>query len=572
MIRLFRIHHAPVKHCAPLLAVGACSPLDGARWRGRWRWLRRLAMLLLAVSLLAAAPRRLAAQFPSTADRLQELEEKVKKLESKTKKQEEELDEAKAILDTKKSSGDKDFFSDGVFTIGGVKLKLGGKAEILFIDSQSEDDPVVGSTNEPDPHFELNRLQLSPVFILNREISVHAQIDFEPEEGRTFLKEMTARHKAAVSSWAESDLRLGLDDRFIRPARRTKNYPLPGNAFWRDESLALQWTWSFFGDREGKPYDSPDAKKAPEGAPDPSDSDVVLEDTERKPVKPEDGTGDEERARRFRTAEEREPGPFDFAVNRGELKVHASVGSGNALNGNEVGFDGAGFNDFVQDDRNVSDDLAIREVGLGIGYARSFQWLGELEVLGFYYNDELNDTSLEFLQDELTVRDPVTGVPVAGYGDSDSKKSYRYGVGAEYFLPASTYLGPDWNPRGGDGFRAQAQWIRGQDGKLRREGWYVQGSYRFSFPERLVADRYFRSIEPIVRFGELNVDLAPSPLLPGTWDRRQLLVGAFIEVTGEVIFKVEYTFNEERTGGRGAAPGPGDVRNNELLVELLLQF
>lgn len=572
MIRQFRIHPVPVKPSVFSFPEYVRNPGVQVRLQSGGRCRRLSAILFVAVSLLAAAPGRLAAQFPSTAERLQALEEKVKKLESKTKKQEKELDEAKSLLDTKKSSSDKDFFSDGVFTIGGAKLKFGGKAEILFIDSQSEDDTVVGSTNNPDPHFELNRLRLTPILILNREISVHSQIDFKPEEGRTLLKELTARHKIALSGWAESEVRLGLDDRFIRPGRRTKSYPLIGNAFWRDESLALQWTWSFFGDRDGQPYGSPDANQPAEGAPDESDSSVVLEDAEGERVELEDSPGAADRARRFREAEAKEPGPFDFAANRGELKVHVSAGSGNTLDQNEVGFDGAGFNDLVQDDRNVMEDLAIREVGIGIGYARSFQWLGELEVLGFYYNDEINDSSLQFLQEDLTVRDPVTDAPTAGYGDSDSKKSYRYGVGAEYFLPASTYLGPDWKPRGGDGFRAQAQWIIGQDGKLRRDGWYVQGSYRFSFPERLIANRYFRSVEPIVRFGELNVDLAPTPLLPGTWDRRQLLVGAFIEVTPEVVFKVEYMFNDERTGAHGPPPGPGDVRNNELLVELLLQF
>ena len=39
----------------------------------------------------------------------------------------------------------------------------------------------------------------------------------------------------------------------------------------------------------------------------------------------------------------------------------------------------------------------------------------------------------------------------------------------------------------------------------------------------------------------------------------------------EVEVRVEYTFNWEDTGGSGA-PGPSSVDNNELMVELLLEF
>jgi hypothetical protein len=172
----------------------------------------------------------------------------------------------------------------------------------------------------------------------------------------------------------------------------------------------------------------------------------------------------------------------------------------------------------------------------------------------------------------LTIRDPVTGSPVAGYGDSSQRTSYRYGVGAEYFFPASTFIGAEGKPRGGDGLRLAGQWIQARDGSLKRDGWYVQGSYRYSFPRRLLFDRYFRGIEPIVRYGVLETDLSPTPLLPGTWDRRQLLVGAIIEVLREVSLKVEYAFNGERTGGRGSTPGPSSVGNDELLIEVILQF
>ena len=108
--------------------------------------------------------------------------------------------------------------------------------------------------------------------------------------------------------------------------------------------------------------------------------------------------------------------------------------------------------------------------------------------------------------------------------------------------------------------------VKIEDGDMRRDGWYVQGSWRVSFG-KLLADRYFRSIEPLVRYGTFRVDvpLGPSPTLPGTWDRKALTLAGIIEVTGDVFVKVEYTFHDEQTGDR-------PIDNDELLVELLLQF
>ena len=98
-----------------------------------------------------------------------------------------------------------------------------------------------------------------------------------------------------------------------------------------------------------------------------------------------------------------------------------------------------------------------------------------------------------------------------------------------------------------------------------------RASWRFSFG-KLLADRYFRSVEPLVRYGVLNVD-APGPVggtfkdpsLPGTWDRQALTLGALVEVTGDIFMKFEYVMNSE--DGSGV-----DVDNDELLIQLLLTF
>ncbi len=523
----------------------------------------RVWLAFAALALANCFPAPAQAQVKSAAERLHDLEKRFEDLEKRNKKQAKELEQVKAALGEKKKSDEKGFFSDGILTIGGgVKLKLGGKAEILLVDSQSERDPIVGNTANPDPRLELNRLRLSPLLLVNKEISLLSQIDFKPDAGRTLLKELVVRYKVDPNWWFRSEARLGLDDRFIRPTRGTKNYPLLGNAFWRDESIALSWMLRF-GDKDGRPEGRARGESLKNASRD--GQDVVLEDSDGQPIEiAEDGGIIGAQTHRS---------PFDFANNLGELRTYFSIGNGNSLDSNEVGFDGASFNDLVQDDRNVTDDLSIREVGLGLGYARSFEWLGDLDLLGFYYNDELSDRSLDFLSNDLTIRNPVTGAPIAGYGDSGSTASYKYGVGGEYFLPSARFLPPQWKARAGDGLRVGGQYIRAHDGKLIRDGWYVQTAYRHSFKKGLLADKYLRSVEPIVRYGVLETNLEPSALLPGTWDRRQLLVGVNIDMYKNIlIVRCEYAFNAERTGGGGSSVGPSSVTNNELLVEVLLQF
>ena len=531
----------------------------------------RVTPFVLFVPLLALSG-HLLAQVKSPAERIQDLEARIEEDEKL-------IADLKKEVEGKKAGKEKSAPPEGFLTLGGATFHLGGKAEILFIDSQNERDPVVGSTLEPDPHFEINRIRLEPRIDWNREVSVEGQLDFKPQQGRTILKELTARHKVQPVWWFGSDARLGLDDRFIRPARETKNYPLIGNAFWRDEEVAFQWILSF-GDKNGRPQEKRKAagkkKKAAQkasaaqggGGPQEEDGaeppESTFDEEASEPAEPEEGA----------VVVKRRKGkdPFDFTKNLGELRTYFSVGNGYNLNNNEIGFDGATFNNLVQDDRNVTRDFSLRDLGFGLGYRRNFSWLGEMEALAFYYNDQLNDTSLQFLQQSLTVRDIVTGKPTAGYGDSNSRQSFRYGAGGEYFLPASVYMPRESGVRGNDGLRISGQWIRGQDGDFERRGWYVQGSYRYSFYAPLIVDRYLKSVEPIVRYGVLTTNLSPVPQLPGTWDRRQVLVGLITELTKNVFLKTEYTFNFEKTGASRAHPGPQGVSNNELLLELLLQF
>ncbi len=481
-------------------------------------------------------------------------------VEEELKKLGEEIDELKEKI--KKLKDDKS--ADSLVTLGGGDLRLGGKVELNFIDSQNDlslDGLGGGFAPEHlDPHLELQRLRLTPVFLLNRWIKVQSQLDFQPD-GDTILKEMAVRHDIQPNWWLRSRFQLGLDDRFIRPARRTKTYPLIGNAFWRDESLAAVWQMTF-GHRKGTAAGVERFQKNSGG--DGSSTGGAFTEGFAEDAGGTDGSADGVE------------GSFDFAANPGAFTTFLSLGQGYQLGHKEVTFDAARFNDIIQDDRELEDDLAFGELGLGLGWQRDFENLGDLAVSAFYFTDSLSQSSVDFLQGDLMTNwgtNPANEVvAVTGYGDSPSSSSSRYGVGFDYFLSAEE-LFPEKKKslRKQDGLRLAFQYITARDGELDRDGWYTQASWRFSFG-KLLADRYFRSVEPLVRYGVLNVD-APGPdggtfkdpSLPGTWDRQALTLGALVEVTGDIFMKFEYVMNSE--DGSGV-----DVDNDELLIQLLLTF
>src|SRR5688572_14881942 len=268
----------------------------------------------MATACLLAFASRGAAQIKSPAERIQELEDRVDSLEKKLRDVEKAGAKAPGGKDGKADSQeereDEFLFSGGVLTIGGVKLRLGGKAEFLFIDSASEDDPVVGETDEPDPHFEVDRLRLEPRLDFNREISIHSQIDFHPEDGETVLKEMTVRHNTSPERRSALDVRLGLDDRFIRPARRTKSYPLIGNAFWRDESVAFQWMLSF-GDKDGPPAQETEVIEAVDRGPPPKDTAGADETAPKEKATGEEGAPSKKAKGKSKKKKKSEPDPSE---------------------------------------------------------------------------------------------------------------------------------------------------------------------------------------------------------------------------------------------------------------------
>ena len=279
---------------------------------------RRLLVCLL-VPVLPAWTHAEEGETPSAS----ELHEKYLELEKKFKDQEERL---------KKVEEDQE--AGNIVTRLGESITLGGELEIEYVDTQNYNHPLAGATDEPNPHLQIDHLRLIPRVRFTREIYGQAQLNFNSRRSR--LKEAFVTFDRLDIGPVRSRAKLGLDDRFMKPNRRTENYPLVGTAFWRDETIGLFWR-----SRVGKRSEA-----------------------------------------------------------SGRFSLHLSVANGYSLNFREIGEDEGVTtpSNILHEDRNESDFGGSPEWGIGLEYEKNVEGVGDLELITFAYFDEVSDTDVAFLQ------------------------------------------------------------------------------------------------------------------------------------------------------------------------------
>jgi len=208
------------------------------------------------------------------------------------------------------------------------------------------------------------------------------------------------------------------------------------------------------------------------------------------------------------------------------------------------------FKMLVYDNYNSKDGQTF-EYGAALG----------LEAFGFstqgwYYTGELIDDfdwkmSLGFLSGYNEFAKVTPGV------EKDDLTHYLYGgrVGFD---------------RGG--IHARAEYIKAMDGYLPRSGHYVEASYQIKLKQGA-------SIKPIVRVGELNLDLlSPSLGDPATWGRSMTTLGLLTQLNDFLSMKIEYYLLGETTGGEKTTNFEGkvvdnrSVKDNQLLLQIKYEF
>jgi hypothetical protein len=212
-----------------------------------------------------------------------------------------------------------------------------------------------------------------------------------------------------------------------------------------------------------------------------------------------------------------------------------SIGNGYELDDKQVAEDGASVSDIIHDDHATSGLSDSLEYGINLGFKRDFGKFGKVDLLGYYYADQLSSADKNFLQANLT-----------GYAsDEDDKR--RTGAGLSYTLgPALLYAGLN----------------KAADGALDRDAWVAQASYHWKFDTER---KWLTGVEPFISYSEYNVDNPKSIDAPLTWDREKWIFALIFDLYKNTKLKAEYYINGEDADGSG-------VNNDEFLAQLEVKF
>jgi hypothetical protein len=363
-----------------------------------------------------------------------------------------ELLKEKGVI-TKEEAASLKKEGEAVLSLRDGKVRLGGELELEFVKSDQNDDP----DNNPHSRFAIDKVVLSPQVKFSDRITFQSDIEAEGA-GKIKVDEAWVNFdELPRKSW----VKIGLEDIFMKPHRKTEAYPILGHAFWQDEDLGI-----YLG-------------------------------------------GEEER-----------------------FYWRFSVTNGRHLKDRRISEDDV-FPITTDDDDNIETN-GNKQVGVGLGMDHSFKEEHHIDILPFYYISRLSDEDVAYLKG------------ISTYGTSDADDQHRYGLNLEYLLRGFTFFG---------------QYMRATDGKMDRDGWYVQESYKLKFKERKI----FTAVEFLFRHENYNVDLSHDPSDSRTWDRRATTLAVITDIVKNLKVKTEYYFHDEDTGG-------DDVDNNELLVQLEAKF
>ncbi|MDD4294125.1 MAG: hypothetical protein PHP69_01265 [Candidatus Omnitrophica bacterium] len=169
------------------------------------------------------------------------------------------------------------------------------------------------------------------------------------------------------------------------------------------------------------------------------------------------------------------------------------------------------------DDLRTAEYSDLGEAGIGLGIKKDLGAAGKFDILGFSYFSELSPEDETFLESKIS-----------GYG-SDDKKQYRYGANLSYSIKGLNLL---------------VETIKAKDGDLDRSAWFVQPSYKIKFPDR----KFFTAIEPLFRYGRLNVDTQAVSGNSLTWDRQEFTFALIADVYKNIKLKTEYTIDKTDEG------------------------
>lgn len=121
-----------------------------------------------------------------------------------------------------------------ILSLRGGEVKIGGELELEFIDSEHDQNQVQAKKN-PSQRFALDKIVITPQVHLDTGILFKADIEFTPDSEVKLDEAWIKIPGFPFNTW----IKIGLEDIFSKPHRKTESYPLLGHAFWQDEDLGL---------------------------------------------------------------------------------------------------------------------------------------------------------------------------------------------------------------------------------------------------------------------------------------------------------------------------------------------
>lgn len=166
-------------------------------------------------------------------DIIQGLQQRLDAIEKKSLDKPEK--QAQKTLDERINALEKKTTEAWLPSLKGEKIKIGGELEFEYRDVQNEKGHAAGSTDNPYGQFQIDKFELYLEAKLDDNITLYTEIKTDPD--KTTLDEA---HVTFSNLPFDSYLRLGLQDRFIKPSRKIETYPIAGTAFWRDVDIGIE--------------------------------------------------------------------------------------------------------------------------------------------------------------------------------------------------------------------------------------------------------------------------------------------------------------------------------------------
>lgn len=153
-----------------------------------------------------------------------------------------ELDELKArvaVLEEQQTVGQA---GQGFISGGGAMFQLRGELELELVDTDGGGGNDVNGNariEDPNPHFQIDKLSLQPVVNISDTLTFNAQIYFTEDEA--FLNEFHVKFTGLRLLGSDPWMDVGLYERWQKEQyyRQSEGYSLPMTAFFRDDALTV---------------------------------------------------------------------------------------------------------------------------------------------------------------------------------------------------------------------------------------------------------------------------------------------------------------------------------------------